>query len=256
MRATLRAALVAAPLLFGHVSGQSDATHELQLLIDTGAWQVAAHVSGPALVASNPQNQEAHFLWAHALLLTGEVDAAAAALAVANSLASNGIPAEHLHLSGLILARQGDASAGAQQLKSAFMLQPRYRYAMDWGHVAWQAGDFGEAEGAFIAAAQTDEGLIEAWPALARGRLLFAQGRHEEALRAFLTALHRYEANDSGEPRQPGPAYVEAWYRLGLTYEALEQLDEAVAAYRTARSIDPNHGPSVLAFDRLSRRDD
>jgi tetratricopeptide (TPR) repeat protein len=256
MRATLRAALVAAPLLFGHVIGQHDATRDLRELIERGEWHVAAHVSGPALVARDPRNREAHLLLAHALLLAGQVAAAAEALAQANLLAGEGIPAEHLHLSGLILARQGEARAGAQQLSAAFALQPRYRYAMDWGRIAWQAGDLAEAEGAFIAAAQTDEGLTEAWPALARGRLLVAQGRHEEALRAFFTALHRYEATDTGEPRLPGPAYVEAWYRLGLTYEALGQLDEAVAAYRTARSIDPNHGPSVLAFDRLSRRDD
>jgi Tfp pilus assembly protein PilF len=41
-----------------------------------------------------------------------------------------------------------------------------------------------------------------------------------------------------------------------LVYEELGLLEEAENAYRTARSIDPNHGPSVLAVDRLARRDE
>lgn len=243
-------------MLLSHALAQTDAVRDLRNLIEGGDWHTAAAVNAPAVLAQWPQNREAHYLFAHALLLSGQVAAAAESLTTANALARDGIPAEHLHLRGLILAEQGEAREGAAQIRAAFALQPRYRYAMDWGRTAWQAGDWSQAEDAFVAAGQTDEGLLEAWPALARGRLLAAQGRHEEAVRAYLTALHRYEMHDTSEPRLPGPAYVEAWFRLGLTYEALASLEEAVAAYRTARSIDPNHGPSVLAFDRLSRRDD
>jgi tetratricopeptide (TPR) repeat protein len=259
MRSLFRALLLTLPLLFQHSLGQAAAQAELESLreqIEQGSWQSVAFVSGPALVARYPNERAAHFLVARALLLLGEVSAASEALDRADQLSSSGIPAEHRHLRGLILAQQGEAAAGAEAIRSAFNLQPLYRYAMDWGRIAWQAGDWAGAEAAFTAAGQTDDGLVEPWPALARGRLLAAQGRHEEAVRAFLTALHRYEAHDSGEPRLPGPAYVEAWYRLGITYEALGQLDQAVSAYRTARNIDPNHGPSVLAFDRLSRRGD
>jgi tetratricopeptide (TPR) repeat protein len=255
MRSTLRAMLLALPLFLSHALGQTE-VDDLRMQIEHGGWHSAAFVSGPALVARYPNERAAHYLLARALLLAGEVNAAAEALARADGLASGGIPAEHHHLHGLILAQQGEALAGAERLRTAFSLQPHYRYAMDWGRVAWQGGDWAGAEAAFLAAGQTDDGLVEAWPALARGRLLAAQGRNEEAVRAYLTALHRYEAQETGEPRLPGPAYVEAWYRLGVTYEALALLDQAISAYRTARSIDPNHGPSVLAFDRLSRRGD
>jgi tetratricopeptide (TPR) repeat protein len=234
-------------------SGQ-DALQPLRDLIDRGYWHSAAQLTGPALVAQRPDDPEAHFLYATALYLTGNVAAAAGRLDLATSLVTGGVPASHVHLAALIRADQGDPVGAVRQLQNAFLREPDYRYAMDWGRIAWQAGLLVEAEAAFRAAAATPEGGREAWPHIARGRLFSAQGRLEEAVGAYLRALDVYEAHDPGGPRLPGPGYVEAWYRLGEAYEAQGRLREAEAAYRAARSVDPNHGPSVQAVDRLARR--
>jgi tetratricopeptide (TPR) repeat protein len=237
-------------------SNREGVLRELEELIARGSWQSAALVAGPAAVAAFPGDTEAHFLYAVALFHSGSSTEAMSELSQATSAFSDGVPAHHLHLRGLISAQMGAFREGSQLLQAAFVLNPAYDWAMDWGRVAWQAGLVGEAEQAFIAAAQTERGAREAWPHLARGRLLVAQGRYEDAIRAFLTSLHRSETGGLGEPGMPGPAYVEAWFRLGLVYEELGLLEEAENAYRTARSIDPNHGPSVLAVDRLARRDE
>ncbi|MBW6454946.1 MAG: tetratricopeptide repeat protein [Trueperaceae bacterium] len=239
--------------LAGGAWGQ-DALQPLRDLIDRGYWHSAAQLTGPALVAQLPDDPEAHFLYATALYLTGDVGAAAARLELATSLVTGGVPASHVHLAALIRADQGDPAGAARQLQNAFLREPDYRYAMDWGRIAWQAGLLTEAEAAFRAAAATPEGAREVWPHVAHGRLFTAQGRLEEAVAAYLTALDVYEAHDPGGPRPPGPGYVEAWYRLGEAYEAQGRLREAEAAYRAARSVDPNHGPSVQAVDRLARR--
>jgi len=249
---------LALPLLLaltGLAKGQ-DPLQPMRDLIDRGYWHSAAQLTGPALVAQLPAEPEAHFLYATALYLTGNVQAAAQRLSLATSLVSGGVPASHVHLAALIRADQGDPAGAARQLQNAFLRQPDYQYAMDWGRIAWQAGLLDEAEAAFLAAAATPQGAREAWPHIARGRLFTAQGRLDAAVAAYLVALDVYEAHDPGGPRPPGPGYVEAWYRLGEAYEAQGRIREAEAAYRAARSVDPNHGPSVQAVDRLARRSD
>ncbi len=225
-------------------------------LIQRGYWHSAAQLNGPNLVARYPDDHEAHFLYATALYLTGDVAGAAERLAVATSLVAGGVPAEHVHLAALIRADQGDPAGAVRQLQNAFLRHPTYGYAMDWGRVAWQAGLTSEALAAFEAAVATPEGAREAWPQLSRGRVLAALGRWNEAVAAYRDALDVYEAYDPGGPRLPGPVYVEAWFRLGEAHEALGELREAEAAYRAARSVDPNHAPAVQAVDRLARRGD
>jgi tetratricopeptide (TPR) repeat protein len=237
-------------------AGAQSALQNMRDLIQRGYWHSAAQLNGPNLIAQLPDESEAHLLYATALYLTGDVAGASARLAVATGLIRGGVPASHVHLAALIRADQGDPAGAARQLQNAFLREPSYVYAMDWGRVAWQAGLGDEALAAFRAAASTPEGSREAWPHLARGRVLAAQGRWTEALDAYRHALDVYEAFDVGGPRLPGPAYVEAWFRLGETYEALGQLRDAEAAYRAARSVDPNHGPSVQAVDRMTRRGD
>ena len=253
-RHRLPALVLALLLSLTGLAWAQDPLRPMRDLIDRGYWHSAAQLTGPALVGQRPQDPEAHFLYATALYLTGNVTAAAGRLELATSLVAGGVPASHVHLAALIRADQGDPEGAVRQLQNAFLREPAYRYAMDWGRIAWQAGLLVEAEAAFRAAAATPEGAREVWPHIARGRLLTAQGRLEEAVDAYLRALDVYEANDPGGPRLPGPGYVEAWYRLGEAYEAQGQLREAEAAYRAARSVDPNHGPSVQAVDRLARR--
>ena len=250
-------ALALASLLTLALAGTAfaqDPVRAMRDLIERGYWHSAAQLNGPNLIAQRPDDPEAHLLFATALYLSGDVDAAAERLAHASSLVGGGVPASHVHLAGLIRAEQGDLVGAARQLQNAFLRQPTYLHAMDWGRVAWQAGLADEAEAAFLAAAATTQGAREAWPHLARGRVLAGRGSWEAAIEAYRTALDVYEAHDPGGPRPPSPAYVEAWYRLGEAYEELGRLRDAEAAYRAARSVDPNHGPSVQAVDRLARR--
>ena len=244
-------------LLHALVSGAAhaqDPVAAMRDLIARGYWNSAAQLNGPNLVDARPDDPEAHLLLATALFLTGDVAGAAARLEVATSLVEGGVPAAHVHLGGLIRAAQGDRAGAVRQLQIAFLRQPSYAYAMDWGRIAWQAGLDEDALTAFEAAARTPEGQREAWPDLARGRVLASSERWEEAIAAFRRALDVFEANDPGLARPPGPAYVEAWFRLGEAYEALGDLAQAEAAYKAARAVDPNHAPSVQAVDRLTRR--
>ena len=62
-----------------------------------------------------------------------------------------------------------------------------------------------------------------------------------------------FEAFDPGGARPPSPAYVEAFFRLGQTYEALEDFEQAATYYQAAQTTDPNYRPAREAIDRLSR---
>lgn len=231
-----------------------EAVQAMRDLIDRGYWHSAAQISGPALVAQRPDDPEAHLLYATALFLAGDVAEAAQRLAIATDLTSGGLPVAHAHLAALIRAEQGDVAGAARALQNVFLRQPTYTYAMDWGRLAWQARLLDDAVSAFEAAARTREGSGEAWPHLSLGRIHAARGQWDAAVAAYLVALDVFEAHDPGGTGPPSPVYVESWYRLGEAYEALGRLREAEAAYRAARSVDPNHGPSVQAVDRFARR--
>lgn len=255
MRAPVRIVTLALLLAFAGGSALAqDPVAAMRDLIARGYWNSAAQLNGPNLVDARPDDPEAHLLLATALFLTGAIEGAAARLEVATSLVQGGVPAAHVHLGGLIRAAQGDPAGAARQLQNAYLRQPNYAYAMDWARVAWQSGLHEDALTAFAAAAETPEGRVEAWPDLGRGRVLASLGRWDEAIGAFRRALDVFEANDPGLARPPGPAYVDAWYRLGEAYEALGDLAQAEAAYKAARAVDPNHAPSVQAVDRLTRR--
>jgi tetratricopeptide (TPR) repeat protein len=248
-----RSFLLSSLLLLGMAQAQ-DPIAAMRDLLDRGYWNSAAQLNGPNLVQDRPDDPEAHLLFATALYLTGDVAAAKARLEVATALVAGGVPASHVHLAALIRAAEGDPTGAARQLQNAYLRQPSYAYAMDWGRIAWQAGLAEDALAAFEAASTTTDGRRESWPHVARGRVLGSLGRWQEAVAAFQSALDVFEANDPGGARPPGPVYVEAWYRLGVAYEALGDARQAEAAYKAARAVDPNHAPSVQAVDRLTRR--
>lgn len=221
-------------------------------LLEKGYYNSAARLNGPDLVARFPEDPEAHYLYARALYLTGDLAGARAQLDTAIELAGDDVPA-YSQLAALLMAAEGDPASALRLLQNAFLRTRDYDYAMEWGRVAWQAARYDEAIQAFQAAAETDEGSREPWPYLDLGRVLMLSGRLEEAIAAFNTAIDVYERFDSGAAGPGSPAYVEAWFRLGETYEMLGQLDRAETHYRAARTADPNYGPAVAALDRLSR---
>lgn len=223
-------------------------------LIARGYYNSAAQLNGPELVAEHPERPEAHFLFARALFLTGELGAARRELDRAIALSGSNDAPHHTHLNGLLRAAEGDADGAIRALRNAFVRTGEYDHAMDWGRVAWQFGDYRQALDAFTAAGETPRGATELWPHLNRGRILLFLGEPELAIDGFRDVISVFETIDPGGARPPSPGYVEAFYRLGQAYEALDRLEDAETFYRAARSTDPNYTPAATALDRISRR--
>lgn len=242
-------ALVSAPQVG---TAQVSAFSQMRSLIDQGYYNSAARLNGPDLVRAHPDDPEAHFLYALALYLTGDLAAAQSRLGEAVALSDESVPA-HAHLQGLLRAAEGDGAGALRLLQNAFLRTGDYVIAMDWGRVAWQASQYEEALEAFEAAAGTARGRTEMWPHLNRGRVLLLLGRAAEAIAAFETAIDVFERTDRGEARPGSPAYVEAYFRLGEAYEELGDMGQAETNYRAARTADPNYGPAIAALDRLTR---
>ncbi len=165
--------------------------------------------------------------------------------------------ASELNLVGLIHAAEAEATQAVPLLEAAFLLDERYAYAMDWGRVAWQAGQLEAAETAYRAAAETSRGQREPWPWLDLGRMLLFQDRLDDAEIALEQAIAVYESSDTGG-NLPSPAYVEAFYRLGQVSERRHGesgdaalLQQAASNYRNALVGDPNYGPALDALQRL-----
>lgn len=242
-------------LLFGSVVAQTE-FNDMTDLLDLGYYNSAARIEGPELVERYPDSPEAHYLYATALYLTGELLTAREQLDVAVTLAGPGSDPEHTHLDGLLQADAGDIEGALSLLSDAFSSSENYLYAMDWGRVAWLGGAYDEALVAYRAAAETTRGRREVWPHLNLGRLLTYLNRNDEAIAAYTTALEVFEAFDPGGTAPPSPAYVEAFYRLGELYEAADDRESAVSFYQAARTTDPNYQPARDALDRMSRLPD
>jgi tetratricopeptide (TPR) repeat protein len=220
-------------------------------LLEQGYYNSAARLNGPELVVRYPDSSEAHYLYARALFLTGELALAGQQLEAAVRLGGDA-DAGVVNLQGLLRAADGDAAGALRALQNAFLRSRDYQFAMDWGRVAWQAAHYEEAITAFDAASRTDRGQRELWPWIDKGRLLALLGRLPEAIQAFTTAIDVFEKTDPGATR-PTPAYVEAYFRLGEVFERQGDLSRAEVNYRAARTADPNYAPAVQALDRLSR---
>lgn len=225
---------------------------QMQSNIDDGYYAVAAQVLGPQLIGSSEyqDNPEAYYLYAKALFLTANTEAARAALDQAMNLLGEQ-SADHLHLEGLLLAAEGNTAQALETLMTTFKQSPDYDLAMDWGRIAWQAGRLDEALEAFSQAAATPKGQRELWPYLNQGRILKGRGQLEAAISAFNLAIEVFSANDVAIGDLPSPGYVEAFYQLGSIYEALGNSQEARLNYESARLIGSNYPLAVEALERL-----
>lgn len=222
-------------------------------LLRGGYYHSAAQLNGPELIRALPEHAEARFLYAQALFYAGDVDLADEQLDIAMEL-NNGTSGPYLALRGEIRAQQGRLAEALDELREAYQLDPSYEIAMTLGTVAWQLAEFDVALEAFGAAADTVRGRRELWPYLAAGRVQLAQGELAAALELFTRAIDVFEEYDTGSSGLPSPGYVEAFYRLGQTYERLGNFTQAEVQYRAARSSDPNYAPAIDGLDRLSRR--
>ena len=237
-----------------HAQSAPASLEEMRTLLREGLYALAAQVEGPELVQELPEDADAHYLYARALYLTGDLATAEAQLGEARSLEEP--KAEHAQLGALIAAAQGDLSRAQTLLEAAFEQTPNYEVAMDLGRVAWQAGDFERALRAYEAAAATPKGENEPWPHLHRGRLLALSGDYEESIKAWNNALNVLDAlslaAENSDSALPSPAYVEAFYGLGEAYEALGELEQAAANYDAALAADPSFEPATEALERLN----
>ena len=226
---------------------------EMRTLLQEGLYALAAQVEGPELVRVLPGNAEAHYLYARALYLTGDLATAETQLEEVRSL---GEPkAEYVQLEALIAAARGDLIRAQTLLETTLAETPRYNIAMDLGRIAWQAGDFDGALSAYEAAAETSEGERAPWPHLHRAKLLALGGNYEESIKMWNDALNVLDsaslAQGEAADALPSPAYVEAFFGLGEAYEALGELDQAAANYAAALAADPSFEPATEALARL-----
>jgi tetratricopeptide (TPR) repeat protein len=232
---------------------QGDPTRAIRDLLSRGFYNAAAQLEGPNLVQQYPNDPDAHYLYARAAYLTGDLGTARSQLDQALALVSGEAP-EYVHLNGLLRATEGDVAGALRSLENAFLRSRDYQHGMDWGLVAWREGRLETALAAYAAAAETDRGRSEPWPHINRGRILARVGRTDEAVTAFETAIEVFERSDPGGLAPPSAAYVEAFYRLGRLREAAGDLTQAEQDYKAARSIDPNYTPAIEALDALTRR--
>ena len=233
--------------------GAAGSVAALRELLSGGYYALAAQVEGPRVVEAQPQDAEAHLLYARALYLVGNLEAAGVQLTRAEALpASPELARAVTHLSALVRAAQGDTATAERLLAQTFRAGPDYQLAMDWGRVAWQGGDLGTALRAYRAAAATPEGQLKPWPSLNLARLQLQAGRFGDAIISLETTLTLIERDLEGDPNpRPSPAYAEAFYRLGQAYEAQGEVQEARSNYQAARSVDPEYAPAETALEKL-----
>lgn len=249
----IAAALATFAIVATAAAQSSDSIAPMRDLLERGYYNAAAQLEGPNLVLRLPENAEAHYLYARALWLTGDLAGARREIDAALALDQDPAP-ELLHLDGLLLSAEGDDASALTALERAFEGSGAYQHAMDWGMVAWRSGDIDLALRAYAAAADSERGRLEPWPHLNRGRILALSGRNEEATAALETAIDVFEQGDVGGMGPPPVAYVEAFYRLGQVRERMGDLNGAEQDYKAARSIDPNYAPATQALDALTRR--
>lgn len=252
---TLKRALLALCLsafALGQAQPEADSVASLRELIAGGYYALAAQVDGPQVVRAHPQSGEAHLLYAQALYLGGDLEAAAAQLNRADGLMNSpDLRRRATHLGALVRAAQGNPESAVGVLAKLFSASADYQVAMDWGQVAWQSGNLEAALKAYRAASETARGESEPWPSLNTARLLLLQEDYDAAITTLETTLTILETDPS--PR-PSPAYAEAFYRLGEAYEALGETDEAISNYQAALSVAPDYLPARNAATRLENR--
>ncbi|MEM7048793.1 MAG: alkaline phosphatase family protein [Acidobacteriota bacterium] len=108
--------------------------------------------------------------------------------------------------------------------------------------IDFRAGRYREAANRYarLVAEEPDNAALRASFAGALGSL----GRHEEALRELDRAL------------ELEPLNVEAYHNRAVLFELREEVDAAIADYRTALRYDPQYEPSAEALLRLTGRRD
>jgi tetratricopeptide (TPR) repeat protein len=169
--------------------------------IEAGEY-ASAIVRLEAFIKARPQDAEARYLLARAYYLQGGLaNFERAEESIRSAIRITGSKPEYEWLYGLILVGQGKASAGLSRLRVAASADPRgpsaagaYRYAMDWGLIAWR--EFDQALTALTRAISTLEraNAPKSHPGFSaayywRGRVFEAMGKFIEARSDYTAAL-------------------------------------------------------------------
>jgi len=145
----------------------------------------------------------------------------------------------HYH-QGMHLLGPGDFQGAAAQFTKAIAIFPEYADAYLGRGKAWQAA------GQTMAALADFEKAIAIDPTLelaytSRGTIERSQGDSQSALADFTHSVHLHPTSD-------------AYYQRGLTYQALDQPERALADYDAAITYDPG-APSIYLARAKAKRD-
>lgn len=228
----------------------------LRVRIETGDY-TGAIVRLEVLIKARPQDAEARYLLARAYYLQGGLaNLERAEEAIRSTIRITGSRPEYEWLYGLILVAQGQASAGLTRLRVAASADPRgptaanvYRYAMDWGLVAWHEGDTRQAIEAFTRASRAAPD--QPWPLIHQGSILLSLREPEQALSVLTRAINTLER---ATVAKTNPGFPAAYYWRGRVYEALGKFIEARADYSAALDHDPSYVPAREALAGVSAR--
>jgi Tfp pilus assembly protein PilF len=205
-------------------------------------------------VKLKPNDPDAHFLLARAYYLTGgAVNQARAEDQIRLAIKLVAFRAEFEWQYGLILEALSKVDQALSHLRSSVLGDPRgvsnqslYRYAMDWGGVAWRKGDLRQALEAFGAASRIDPSQPWAWVHQTALHLALFEARIAEPL--IVRCIKLLEANKYAANH---PVWAEAYFWYGQTLEALSRFNEAKSAYLKALEHDPKFGRAREAFENL-----
>jgi tetratricopeptide (TPR) repeat protein len=204
-----------------------------------------------AHIKSRPSDADAYFLLSRALYLSGgAVNLSRSEDAINQCFRLSNLPkAEHYWQRGLVRSsnnRLKDALLDLQVASSSNARAPAkeiFRYAMDWGAVAWRGGDLRQALEAYRRASKLD--AIQPLPWLHQGTLLVALGNGSEADAALSRAIGLMQT------AKPHPSLSEAFYWRGRAMELLNKPEAAKENYRRALEFNPNHSGAKTALETL-----
>lgn len=214
------------------------------------AAQVAACPDGPLAI-------DARALLGAELLLNDDLDGAAAALDTALAGADRLSP----DLRGLTAVRAAEAAARREkwdrslEIAEKFLKEspdapqgPQVRYAAAWARQ--NLGRLDEALAGYRAVADAGRTEVAARARLMEGEVLFEQGNHKDAIKAFFKVAYGF-----GETKAP-PAFhpwqAQATYEAARCFEVLRQPDQARKLYAELVDRYPDSEHVAAARRRLT----
>ncbi|MBE9041505.1 tetratricopeptide repeat protein, partial [Oscillatoriales cyanobacterium LEGE 11467] len=143
-------------------------------------------------------------------------------------------PHANHHHQARIHASAGELSQAVGHYKKAISMQPNDpQLHYELGEIQHQQQDLAAARDRYERAIALQPDWAMAYYQLAS--VLTRQGERTDAIRCYELALDRFDLTH--------PHRLYAYNNLGCLLVGLEQFDEALAAYRAARSIDPKFVP-------------